>query len=689
MTNIQPNEAQRPGLVTYFDRLLAPGEPGPYLTVTDALDTIRSGKYREQVERVRAITDQGQRNEQKKRTLPIYCFSGAFTYRSEERMTAHSGLAIMDLDHMEPDALLAARQRLTNDPKVFALFASPSGDGLKVLFRIPSDPAEHRRHYAALLDYLDISEADKGTSDPSRACFVSWDPDLYLNEGAEVFTAPPQPSAGKGLTQVVKDLPTGELADILREAQANVLLPVERPASLLDKMLDQIEPVDFRALAKLDNPEERLKSKHFAVHAVEQVRAIAERNGWGLCKSDAFVYLFNGAFWEVLGADDLQDFLGRAAEKMGVDFNEARWYGFKDQLYRQFLTASNLPQPTPDRDVTLVNLRNGTFEITGTGQRLRLPDPADFLKYQLPFDYEPEATAPRFREYLDRVLPDKASEAVVSEFLGYVFTKNLKMEKVLLLHGSGANGKSVLFDIVTAMLGGGANVSNYSLQSLTDQHGYYRAMIANKLVNYASEINGKSISCDTFKQLASGEAVEARLPYGRPFTVTDYAKFIFNANELPRDIEATDAFHRRFLIVPFTVRIPDASQDKGLASKIVAEELSGVFNWVLDGLRRILAAERFTRSEAVEQAQVDYRRRSDSVLSFIDEQGLRPSPTEHCPLKDLFREYRTACTEAGSRPCSQATFSARLQAADFTIDRRGPGRIVWAIKDQHAEENVF
>lgn len=698
----QTTAGQGTGMVTYFDRAVFAKDKPPlpvHLSVTDALATIRSGKYRDKVERVRAITDQGQRNEQKRRTLPIYCFSGAFAYRSEERMTAHSGLAIMDLDHMEPDALLAARHRLTNDPKVFALFLSPSGDGLKVLFRIPPDIADHRRQYAALLDYLGITEADERTSDPSRACFVSWDPDLYLNENADVFAAPPapQPTSDKDLSQTVQDLPPEELADILREArkkatkdqQQSEQEKVESTASLLDKMLEQVEEVDFRELAGLTREEDKLRCKHYAVHAVEQVLAIAQRNGWGLCKNAAFIYLFNGAYWEVLDADELQGFLGRAAERMGVDFNEARWYGFKDQLYRQFLTAAHLPQPEPDRNVTLVNLRNGTFEITGSHHRLRLPDPADFLKYQLPFDYDPKATAPRFRAYLDRVLPDAASQAVVAEFLGYVFTKNLKMEKVLLLHGSGANGKSVLFDIVTAMLGGGSNVSHYSLQNLTDQNGYYRAMIANKLVNYASEINGKSIGCDTFKQLASNEPVEARLPYGRPFTVTDYAKFIFNANELPRDIEATLAFHRRFLIVPFNERIPEAEQDKGLAGKVINSELSGVFNWVLDGLRRLLNTQRFTHSDAVEQAQADYRRRSDSVLSFIDEQGLRPSPTAHRPLKDLFREYRTACTEAGSRPCSQTTFSARLLAAGFTIDRRGQGRIVWAETDEHAEENVF
>src|SRR5690606_16817975 len=110
--------------------------------------------------------------------------------------------------------------------------------------------------------------------------------------------------------------------------------------------------------------------------------------------------------------------------------------------------------------------------------------------------------------------------------------------------------------------------------------GYARAMLANKLLNYATEINGK-LETSTFKQLVSGEPVEARLPYGEPFTLTNYAKLIFNCNELPKDVEQTHAYFRRFLIVPFEVTIPGTEQDKELSKKIIESELSGVFNWVL------------------------------------------------------------------------------------------------------------
>jgi putative DNA primase/helicase len=61
----------------------------------------------------------------------------------------------------------------------------------------------------------------------------------------------------------------------------------------------------------------------------------------------------------------------------------------------------------------------------------------------LPFEFDETATCPMFQKYLDEVLPEKELQHIVAEFFGYVFTKGLKMEKALLLYGSGANGKSL------------------------------------------------------------------------------------------------------------------------------------------------------------------------------------------------------------------------------------------------------
>ena len=256
--------------------------------------------------------------------------------------------------------------------------------------------------------------------------------------------------------------------------------------------------------------------------------------------------------------------------------------------------------------------------------------------------------------------------AIIVSFLGC--DKNvLKEEKALVLYGGGANGKSVFFEIVSALLGD-QNISNFSLQSLTNENGYFRAKLANKLVNYASEINGK-LESSIFKQLVSGEPVEARLPYGQPFTLKQYAKLIFNCNELPKDVEQTNAFFRRFLIIPFNVTIPPEKQDKNLHNKIIENELSGVFNWVLEGLNRLLEQKGFSKCSAAEEAVAEYKKQSDSVKMFVEENNFVISPNEYTLIKELYPHYRQYCSEDGYKAVSKVNFSKRLKNFNIIVQR--------------------
>ncbi len=206
------------------------------------------------------------------------------------------------------------------------------------------------------------------------------------------------------------------------------------------------------------------------------------------------------------------------------------------------------------------------------------------------------------------------------------------------------------------------------MQSLTDEKGYQRAKLANMLVNYASEINGK-LEASIFKQLVSGEPVDARLPYGQPFILKQYAKLIFNCNELPKDVEHTNAYFRRFLIIPFVVTIPLKEQDKNLHTKIIKSELSGVFNWVLQGLNRLLEQRRFSDCEAAQNAVEQYKIESNSVQMFLNENEYKESPTNYKLIKDLYPDYRTFCIEDGTPPFKKANFLKQLRALNFIVER--------------------
>jgi putative DNA primase/helicase len=455
-------------------------------------------------------------------------------------------------------------------------------------------------------------------------------------------------------------------------------------SKILKSLIEQCAPIDFTAklypnISAEERAELKVKRPEMKVLIIDEILQQAQAYNWDLCKQGGFCYLYNGAYWETLTEDDVKHFLSKCAAKLGTKQVLAKECQFVDDLYKQFLFSAHLQPPEFAPNKVLINLQNGTFEVTTERQELRTFNKADFLTYQLPFRYDANATAPIFKKYIDRVLPDKTAQSVLSEYAGYLFIRHgsgLKFEKCLILYGNGANGKSVFFEILTALLGC-ENVSTYPLSDLTDKTGYYRAEIANKLLNYASEIS-KEMNCDLFKKLASGETFTARSPYGRPFEVRNYAKMIFNANELPKDTEQTNAFFRRFIIIPFDVTIPKEEQDKELHRKIIDGELAGVFNWVLDGLKRLLSNKRFTDCTAIDETLRQYRTESDSVQMFIDENNYMPSNTERIQLKELYQQYRAFCYEDGYRACSNRTFSDRLRAKGYDVSRIGSGRIIYA-----------
>ena len=159
--------------------------------------------------------------------------------------------------------------------------------------------------------------------------------------------------------------------------------------------------------------------------------------------------------------------------------------------------------------------------------------------------------------------------------------------------------------------------------------------------------------------------------------LTNYAKLIFNCNELPKDVEHSNAYFRRFLIVPFDITIPEQQQDKDLATKIINAELSGVFNWVLAGLKRLLEQKRFTHSEAVNKALEKYKVNSNTVSLFLKDKNYVKSAIAHTPLKELYIEYRIFCCEGGNQPVNKTNFVSRLETDGILMGRDNTGNIVY------------
>ena len=123
-----------------------------------------------------------------KRELPVVMYSGKFSGRKDEDLTEHSGVIVLDFDHID---VAHSKNALATDDYILSCWVSPSGDGLKALVKI-AQPRKHRDHFRAIASYMDRQyglEVDSTGQNESRLCFESYDPEIIINEDSKVFTA--------------------------------------------------------------------------------------------------------------------------------------------------------------------------------------------------------------------------------------------------------------------------------------------------------------------------------------------------------------------------------------------------------------------------------------------------------------------------------------------------------------------
>lgn len=172
-------------MVTIFKNLAQTNTPF-FKDISVILDRIKTGVSKETVLKVRANKETA--NDIKKQ-LPAICFSGTFNKRADNSIIEHSGFICLDFDKYEDeDTFLTDRMKLELDEYTYSVFTSPSGNGLKVIVKIPKDIDNHKLYFDALEKYYNNSHFDTTSKNISRICFESYDPNIYINTNSKLWT---------------------------------------------------------------------------------------------------------------------------------------------------------------------------------------------------------------------------------------------------------------------------------------------------------------------------------------------------------------------------------------------------------------------------------------------------------------------------------------------------------------------
>lgn len=175
------------------------------------LERIKDGATKELIKKIRLEKSKSDRNEMKK-LLPAICFSGTFNKRADNALIEHSGLLCLDFDGYDKQkTLLQDKENLSRSKYVYSVFISPSGDGLKVLVKIPADPENHTNYFNSLERHFNSPFFDKTSKNLSRVCYESYDPLIHVNENSSIWDLIEEPEYNE--VSKVKDSPTIPITD--------------------------------------------------------------------------------------------------------------------------------------------------------------------------------------------------------------------------------------------------------------------------------------------------------------------------------------------------------------------------------------------------------------------------------------------------------------------------------------------
>jgi len=296
-------------------------------------------------------------------------------------------------------------------------------------------------------------------------------------------------------------------------------------------------------------------------------------------------------------------------------------------------------------------------------------------------EYDPEARAPRFEQFLEEVFqgdPDAVEKSIlICEMIGYTLTTSCEYEKFIFLVGVGANGKSVLLDVIRVLIGPGQVAA---VQPDQMDNRFQRAHLCGKLANIVTEIKeGGEIADAALKAITSGELTTAEHKFKKPFDFQPFSTCWFGTNHMPHTRDFSDALFRRALIVEFNRVFREHEQDKQLKRKLAAE-LPGILNLALEAFAGVIQRGYFTIPTSCARAKEEWRTEADQVAQFIKD-CCEVKKDASVPSGNLYKAYKNWAEDAGiQRTLNRINFSKRVQRLGGKLDRTGDSRLISGIR---------
>ena len=470
---------------------------------------------------------------------------------------------------------------------------------------------------------------------------------------------------------------------------AMVAIPPEDGVNGVDDLLARWGPE--RVLALFEAAKPRNSARDFHLTDLGNAQRLVHRHGRDIRFVSAWDWMsWDGMRWR---KDDIGEVERRAKETVlsmyqgtgGIQDDEARKNFLKfvrKSESRQSLKAmvdlaqsefEVVDRPSEfDGHPWLLNVSNGTLDLQ-KGE-LRPHKRKDLITRLTPVEWNPQADCPLFLISLDQIFNgNKRLVRFVQKLVEYSLTGLTTEQILIILWGTGANGKSTLVEVLSALVGEYAAKTPTSTFLLKRNDSIPNDLAALQGVRfaYASEVEeGRRLSESLVKDVTGGEKIRARFLHREWFEFQPEFKLWLSTNHKPI-IKGTDhAIWRRIRLVPFQVTFARDKQDRQLATKLKAE-LPGILKWAVEGCLA-WQQEGLEPPKEVVQATDGYREEMDTLADFLRERT-NADPAGGISAKALYKAYCTWCEENGERAQTQKALGMRLDERGYDSTHKATG----------------
>ncbi len=388
-------------------------------------------------------------------------------------------------------------------------------------------------------------------------------------------------------------------------------------------------------------------------------------------------YLYNEGIWREEDRENTIAWIGKeyfgAYTEPALKKDKAEMLSMiQDDTYNKFRKQIKYLSQKINKET--VNTKDGVLSLKD--YKLKPYEKEDFAFHKLPFNYVEKPKCPVMQKFLTTsmgwdwnnetdkpIIKDGEIDdyikvmQFIQEWMGYSLVPGNPMEKCLIMHGSGRNGKGKLQEIWKYIIGA-HNVSSVDIKGINDGSMIFQTK--NRLINFSYDLeDGQQLDTGVIKSAISGEAMTVNEKYKPQYEMDFTAKLVIACNNLPFIRDTGFAIKERIHFLPFTREFVEEERDINLGNKLRAEA-EQIFSWAINGLKSLQKRGHFDIPERCKKANRNYMKDNDSIANWIEEDKIKQDSSK-CKRSDVWKAYKFYCRESNFKPIGKIRFYKSME----------------------------